>query len=99
MFESFSAALDERESRGEKITTTFVSIDKVEIEDAALHGKTAEIKLHFTSQMITATSDSSGKVINGSADKVVQIDDIWTFVRDTGSRDPNWKLAATENAS
>lgn len=99
VFESFTAALDEREKRGEKVTTTFVSIDKVEIGEAALRAKTAEIKLHFTSQMITATRDQSGTVIDGSPDRVVQVDDIWTFVRDTGSRDPNWKLAATESAS
>jgi predicted lipid-binding transport protein (Tim44 family) len=48
--------------------------------------------------MITATRDQSGKVIDGSADRVVQVDDSWTFVRDTSSRDPNWKLAATETA-
>lgn len=98
VFESFTAALTEREKRGEKITTTFVSIDKVAIEEAALLGNTAEIKIHFTSEMITATRDQSGKVIDGSPDRVVQVDDIWTFVRDTGSRDPNWKLAATETA-
>ena len=40
VFESFAAALAEREKRGEKITTTFVSIDKVVIDGAALHGKT-----------------------------------------------------------
>jgi predicted lipid-binding transport protein (Tim44 family) len=98
VFESFAAALAEREKRGEKVTTTFVSIDKVMIDDAALNGRTAEIKIHFTSQMITATRDHAGTVIDGSPDKVVQIDDIWTFARDTGSRDPNWKLAATETA-
>jgi predicted lipid-binding transport protein (Tim44 family) len=98
VFDSFSAALAEREKCGEKITTTFVSIDKVAIEEADLRLKTAEIKTHFTSQMITATRDPSGKVIDGSADRVVQVDDIWTFVRDTSSRDPNWKLAATETA-
>jgi predicted lipid-binding transport protein (Tim44 family) len=98
VFEGFAGSLDEREKRGEKITTTFVSIDKVAIEEAALRGKTAEIKLHYTSQMITATHDQTGKVIDGSADRVVQVDDIWTFVRDTSSRDPNWKLAATETA-
>jgi predicted lipid-binding transport protein (Tim44 family) len=98
VFESFAGALAEREKRDEKITTTFVSIDKVVIEEAALRAKTAEIKIHFTSQMITATRDPSGKVIDGSADRVVQVDDIWTFVRDTSSRDPNWKLAATETA-
>ena len=98
VFESFDSALTEREKRGEKITTTFVSIDNVAIEEAALAAKTAEIKLHFTSQMITATRDQSGKVIDGNADRVVQVDDSWTFVRDTSSRDPNWKLAATETA-
>ena len=98
VFEGFTAALAEREKRGEKITTTFVSIGKVAIEEAALRGKAAEIKLHFTSEMITATRDKAGTVIDGSPDKVEQIDDIWTFVRDTGSRDPNWKLAATETA-
>jgi predicted lipid-binding transport protein (Tim44 family) len=98
VFESFAGALDEREKRGEKITTTFVSIDKAAIDAAALRGKTAEIKIHFTSEMITVTHDQSGKVVDGSPDKVVQIDDIWTFVRDTDSRDPNWKLTATETA-
>jgi len=98
VFESFAAALAEREKRGEKVTTTFVSIDKVMIDDAGLNGRTAEIKIHFTAQMITATRDQAGTVIDGSPDKVVQIDDIWTFARDTRSRDPNWKLAATETA-
>jgi predicted lipid-binding transport protein (Tim44 family) len=98
VFESFAAALAEREKRGEKVTTTFVSIDKVVVDDAGLNGRTAEIKIHFTAQMITATRDQAGTVIDGSPDKVVQIDDIWTFARDTRSRDPNWKLAATETA-
>ena len=98
VFESFAAALAERERRGEKVTTTFVSIDKAVVDDAGLNGRTAEIKIHFTAQMITATRDQAGTVIDGSPDKVVQIDDIWTFARDTRSRDPNWKLAATETA-
>ncbi len=96
VYESFDAALAEREKRGEKITTTFVSIDKVVIDEAYLQGQTAGIKIHFTSQIITATSDQAGKVIDGSLDKVVQVEDIWTFIRDIKSRDPNWKLAATE---
>lgn len=99
VYESFSTALGEREKRGEKVSTTFVSIDKVAVAGAWLRGKSAEIKLHFTSQMITATRNSSGEVIDGNADRVVQVDDIWTFIRDTSSRDPNWKLAATESAA
>ena len=98
VFESFAAALAQREKRGEKVTTTFVSIDKIMIDDATLNGKIAEIKIHFTAQMISATRDQAGTVIDGNPDKVVQIDDIWTFARDTASRDPNWKLTATETA-
>jgi predicted lipid-binding transport protein (Tim44 family) len=98
VYEGFAAALDGREKRGEKLTTTFVSIDKVLIEDAALRGRTAEIKIRYTAQMTTVTRDQAGRVIEGDADKVVQIDDIWTFTRDTSSRDPNWKLSATESA-
>ncbi|TIO60653.1 MAG: calcium-binding protein, partial [Mesorhizobium sp.] len=28
--------------------------------------------------------------------KVAEVKDVWTFFRDTRSRDPNWKLVATE---
>jgi predicted lipid-binding transport protein (Tim44 family) len=98
VYEGFAAAMDEREKRGEKLSTAFVSIGELTIEDAMLQGRTAKIKIHFTSEMTTATRDSGGKVIEGDPDKVIRVDDIWTFSRDTGSRDPNWKLCATETA-
>ena len=95
VFEGFAAAIDGREARGETLSTTLVSIDKAAIEGAALNGATAEIRVHYTAQMITTTRDRAGTVIDGEPDKVVQIDDTWTFTRDTRSRDPNWKLSAT----
>ncbi len=98
VYQGFAAALDEREKRGHKLSTTFVSIDKLTITEAMIEGRTAKIKIHFTSQMTTATHDASGAVVEGDPDKVVKVDDIWTFSRDTGSRDPNWKLCATETA-
>ena len=30
------------------------------------------------------------------ADKVTDVTDVWTFARDVSSRDPNWKVVATE---
>jgi predicted lipid-binding transport protein (Tim44 family) len=99
VFDSFAAAISEREKRGEKVDTTFVSIDEAEIADADLRGKSAEITLRFAAQLITSTHDRDGALIEGSPDKVVEIKDIWTFVRDVGSRDPNWRLVATGTAS
>ena len=48
------------------------------------------------SQLISATRDKAGNVIDGSPDKVTEVTDVWTFARDVTARDPNWKLVATE---
>ncbi|WP_026608484.1 Tim44/TimA family putative adaptor protein [Methylocapsa acidiphila] len=99
VYDSFSAAIGEREKRGEKVETTFVSIDKAVIDDAELSGRTALITLRYAAQIITATRGQDGAVIEGSADKVIEIKDIWTYSRDVGSRDPNWRLTATRTGS
>lgn len=95
VYNNFAAAIAEREKRGEKVETTLVSINEVSVEDAALRGRAAEITLRFAAEMITATRDQNGAVIEGSSDRVTSTDDVWTFTRDAGSRDPNWRLTAT----
>ena len=52
----------------------------------------------FVSQMISVTRDKAGNIVDGNADRVADITDIWTFARDTTSRDPNWKLVGTGSA-
>jgi predicted lipid-binding transport protein (Tim44 family) len=47
--------------------------------------------------MISATYDKSDTLIDGDAEAVGEVSDLWTFSRDTRSRDPNWKLVATES--
>jgi predicted lipid-binding transport protein (Tim44 family) len=96
VYDGFDAAVRERESRGETAESRFVSIDKTEITNAELRGKTAQITVRFVSQLISVTRDRSGAVIDGSPDKVTEVTDVWTFARDVSSRDPNWKLVATE---
>ena len=39
VYEGFERAITERERRGEKVETTFVSIDKAEMAGAEVHGK------------------------------------------------------------
>jgi predicted lipid-binding transport protein (Tim44 family) len=96
VFEGFESAIGEREKRGETVDSKFVSIDKADIVAADLRGRTAQLTVRFHSKLITATRDRSGNVIDGSAEKVTDVTDVWTFARDTGSRDPNWRLVATE---
>jgi predicted lipid-binding transport protein (Tim44 family) len=42
------------------------------------------------------TRGKNGNVVDGNAAKVTDVTDMWTFAHDTSSRDPNWKLVATE---
>jgi predicted lipid-binding transport protein (Tim44 family) len=99
VFDGFATAIADRESRGETMESRFVSIDKAEITGAELKGRSAQLTLRFVSQLISVTRNRAGEPIEGSADRVTDVTDIWTFARETGSRDPNWKLIATEAAS
>ena len=99
VFDGFSTAIAEREQRGEKMETQFVGIEKADITEAGVKGRTAQITVRFLSQLISATRDRNGQVIDGDAELVIDVTDVWTFSRDLGARDPNWKLVATEAAS
>jgi predicted lipid-binding transport protein (Tim44 family) len=96
VYESFSSAITQRESREQTMDTTLVSIDSAAFDSAALRGRLAQITMRFAAKLITATHDRAGELIEGNPDKVVDIIDIWTFARDVDSRNPNWKLVATQ---
>ena len=96
VYEGFEAAIRERESRGETVETRFVAIDKSDITGAEVRGHTAQVTLRFVSQLVSVTRDKAGNVIDGNPEKVTDVTDVWTFARDVSSRDPNWKLVATE---
>jgi predicted lipid-binding transport protein (Tim44 family) len=96
VYDGFESAIKDRESRGEKAETRFVSIDKADLTGAEVKGKTAQVTVRFVSQLVSVTRDKDGNVIDGSPDKVTDVTDVWTFARDLSSRDPNWKLVATE---
>jgi len=96
VFDGFDAAITERESRGETAETRFVSIDASAITAAELRNRTAQITVRFVSKLISATRDRAGNVIDGNPERVTDVTDVWTFARDVSSRDPNWKIVATE---
>jgi predicted lipid-binding transport protein (Tim44 family) len=96
VYDGFDAAIKDRESRGETVETRFVSIDGANLIGAEARGKTAQVTVRFQSQLVSVTRDKAGNVIDGNPDKVTDVTDVWTFARDMASRDPNWKLVATE---
>ena len=95
--DGFVAAIGQREAAGQTMEFKFVGIDKADITDAALKGGTEQVTIKFLSKLISATHDKDGKVVDGDAVHVSDVTDIWTFAREVASRDPNWKLIATES--
>lgn len=97
VYEGFDAAISERESRGEVVRSSFVGIDKAEITSVEVKDFEANITVRIVSQLISATYDKAGALVDGDAETVAEVNDLWTFARDIRSRDPNWKLIATES--
>jgi predicted lipid-binding transport protein (Tim44 family) len=95
VYDGFERAIGEREAAGHKVDFTFVGLPKVEISEAELDKRAAQVTVRFTAEVVQATRDSSGQLIEGNADTVRTIADEWTFARSPKSRDPNWKLVAT----
>jgi predicted lipid-binding transport protein (Tim44 family) len=96
VYDGFESSIRDREQRGETVETRFVSIDAADIIAAETRGRTAQVTVRFVSQLVSVTRDRAGAVIDGNPDKVTDVTDVWTFARDITSRDPNWKLVATE---
>ncbi|TCR68931.1 Tim44/TimA family putative adaptor protein [Bosea sp. BK604] len=99
VYDGFEQAITDREKRNEKAESSFVSIDKAEIAAVDVKAKTAQVTIAFASQLISVTRDAQGNVVDGSADAVSEVNDVWTFSRQLGSRDPNWLLVATESGA
>ena len=58
-----------------------------------------QVTVTFHAEVVSVTKDKSGAIIDGNADQVQTIADEWTFARNPKSRDPNWKLVATNQLS
>lgn len=96
VLDNFTGAIDEREDRGETLETTVVGVDTAEVVDARMAGRLAEVTVKFVSQLINVVRDREGNEVGGEA-AVKQVVDMWTFVRDVRSGDPNWALAETRS--
>lgn len=95
VFEGFQRAIAEREAAGHTVDFTFVGLPKVEIADAEYDRKNVLVTMRFHAEVVSATRDKDGALVEGNADQVQTIADEWTFARNPKSRDPNWKVVTT----
>ncbi len=97
LLENFAGEIDKRAAQGRSMKFQFVGVKSTELKRAALIGNKAQVELDFVSEMISATLDKAGAVVDGDEKSIRTVTDLWTFERDVTSRDPNWKLVATDD--
>lgn len=95
VYNAFAGAVSEREKRKETEITDIHAIRKAMVTAARLDGKMAYITVHFTAEETTVTRDENGETLSGDPDKIIEMQDIWTFGRDIKSKDPSWLLYET----
>lgn len=98
VFESFAADIRRRKEAGETRETTFAGIRSARFHEAKLEGRDARVTVLIVSEQTNVTRDRAGNVIDGDPKAVETVSDLWTFSRDTRSRDPNWQLFETAAA-
>ena len=96
VFANFESAIAERERAGETLETTIVALNSAELTAAEMQGRAARVTVTFVSEQSNTVKDADGNLVDGDPAAVEKITDIWTFARDTRSRDPNWQLVETD---
>lgn len=97
--ESFESAITARTEAGHVLENRLVRIDRAQIIEASLRGRLASVTVQFDADISAVTRDKDGQVIGGSMTDALPTHDIWTFSREIGQADPNWKLSETDEAA
>ena len=94
-YQNFLEEIERREGARERLETTLVSMIRTDITEAKMVDASARVTVKFVSEQVNVTRNEADEVVAGDASHVATINDVWTFARDTRSKDPNWQLVET----
>ncbi len=97
VYKSFSKAIDARDKAGETVDTEIHAVQKTDIVDAGVKGNVAFVTFRIYAEETAVIKDKKGKIISGDPDRITEMVDLWTFGRDTKSKDPTWQVFETKD--
>lgn len=95
VFANFARAIKDRQAAGETLETHIAALRDIDVADAHLDGAVALLTLRFVSDQTNVIRNADGDIIDGDPAQTIEVIDVWTFARNTRSRDPNWSLVET----
>ena len=95
--QAFDGVIADRKARGLTTEAQYLGTRETSLAAAEFDPATgmAELSVRFVGEMIVATRDASGNVVEGDPKASRKQRDTWTFARHMGENDPNWQLIAT----
>ncbi|MBL8641360.1 MAG: Tim44 domain-containing protein [Alphaproteobacteria bacterium] len=97
VYASFEQAIDDRKAAGETLATDVHIIKDCKIMGIKRIDRMIYIKLRFIAEETIVIRNREGQIIHGNPDKLVTMNDVWTFGRDVRSKDPTWYLYETSD--
>jgi len=97
VYGNFISAIDAREGNNETLENTLIRLVSNEAIEAYVENSTGFVTVKIISEQVNVTRSADGEVVDGNANQISEITDIWTFARDLSSRNPNWGLVATRS--
>ncbi len=94
VFESFEAAIGQREAEGRTETVEFLQAPRADVERAeVVSGDLARLTVRFLAEFRSRTKGPEGEAVDDR-----RTAELWTFERRLKSRDPNWVLVHVDAA-
>lgn len=97
VYQTFEQAVEDRRVRGETVATDVHAVRQCKILGIRNINRMVFVKLRFIADETIAIRDREGVVIGGNPDKIVSMNDVWTFGRELKSKDPTWYLYETSD--
>ena len=97
VYATFEQAVEDRRVKGEKVVTDVHAVKMCKILGIRKIERMVYVKLRFIADETVVVYDREGSVIAGNSDKMITMNDVWTFGRDPKSKDPTWYLYETSD--
>jgi len=97
VYTSFANVIENRTAEGLRIDANMIGVRELKLTDASYDTATheAEVTIRFVGELTSVVRDRAGEIVEGNPEEIKRQKDVWTFAREMGSNDPNWKLVAT----